>query len=228
MYHLIQFIVDKVYYICRDSHIKKIKSGRCLARWCDGHYYKSNLIFSSESFHIIHSFYVNLENNFPLVSLRRLNEPMPGGYPISDSTTSNSDDSNDRNYELSAGSESDESCITPFPMQLKDLPSPVPLPSSISDIELENLSVPEQANNQSFIINISADHMQIDNVQLSSNKSKQYFCVFCNKLVTKFARHIQTVHHNETQIQHIFGLPKGKFISYSMYFTKISKWFFSK
>lgn len=218
--------MDKVYYICRDSHIKKIKSGRWLARWCDGHYYKSNLIFSSESFHIIHSFYVNLENNFPLVFLRRINESMPGGCPSSDPTASKSDDCNDPSYELSAGSESDESYITPFPMQLKDLHSPVPL--HFSDIELENVAVPEQANNQSFIINLSADHMQIDNVQLSSNKSKQYFCVFCNKLVTKFARHIQTVHHNETHIQHIFGYPKGKFISYSMYFSKISKWCFSK
>lgn len=54
--------------------------------------------------------------------------------------------------------------------------------------------------------------MNIEKIQRSNaGHSKQYFCLFCSKLVTKFARHVQTVHCKEKDVEHILSLPKGNF-----------------
>lgn len=47
----------------------------------------------------------------------------------------------------------------------------------------------------------------------SENKgaNKKYFCKYCKKLQTKFARHLETVHKNEIEVKKFSLLPKGKY-----------------
>lgn len=40
--------------------------------------------------------------------------------------------------------------------------------------------------------------------------SKKYFCIYCKKLQTKFARHLETVHKDEADVKKFLLLPKGK------------------
>lgn len=75
--------------------------------------------------------------------------------------------------------------------------------------------VTDEDDNLSLIINTSADQMVFDTAQSSSSKkSKEYFYIFCNKLITKFARHIQLVHSDLTMVKCILKLPKGKYNSH--------------
>ncbi|XP_077260680.1 uncharacterized protein LOC143896600 isoform X2 [Temnothorax americanus] len=39
--------------------------------------------------------------------------------------------------------------------------------------------------------------------------NKKYFCMYCKKLQTKFARHLETVHKNEKEVKKFILLPKG-------------------
>lgn len=41
--------------------------------------------------------------------------------------------------------------------------------------------------------------------------NKKYFCVYCKKLQSKFARHLETVHKNEAEVKKFTLLPKGKY-----------------
>lgn len=41
--------------------------------------------------------------------------------------------------------------------------------------------------------------------------NKRYFCMYCNKLQAKFARHLETVHKNEAEVKKFILLPKGKY-----------------
>jgi len=41
--------------------------------------------------------------------------------------------------------------------------------------------------------------------------NKKYFCMYCNKLQTKFARHLETVHKNEAEVKKFILLPKSKY-----------------
>ncbi|KYN04691.1 hypothetical protein ALC62_04433 [Cyphomyrmex costatus] len=46
-------------------------------------------------------------------------------------------------------------------------------------------------------------------VEKSNAKSyKQYYCIFCSKLQTQFARHLRTVHRNEPDVKKFTALPK--------------------
>ncbi|XP_029158334.1 uncharacterized protein LOC114945545 [Nylanderia fulva] len=40
-------------------------------------------------------------------------------------------------------------------------------------------------------------------------QNKKYFCKYCKKLQTKFARHLETVHKNEEEVKKFILLPKG-------------------
>lgn len=74
------------------------------------------------------------------------------------------------------------------------------------------IDTPVELNDYPSCVNTSADQMKIQNIPRSdSGYSKQYFCQFCRKLVTKFARHIQSVHQKEKDVQNILNLPKGMF-----------------
>lgn len=48
--------------------------------------------------------------------------------------------------------------------------------------------------------------------------NKKYFCMYCKKLQTKFARHLETVHKNETEVKKFILLPKGKYKNLHMSF----------
>lgn len=39
--------------------------------------------------------------------------------------------------------------------------------------------------------------------------NKKYFCMYCKKLHTKLARHLETVHKNEADVKKFILLPKG-------------------
>ncbi|XP_067205092.1 uncharacterized protein DDB_G0281497-like [Linepithema humile] len=41
--------------------------------------------------------------------------------------------------------------------------------------------------------------------------NKKYFCMYCKKLQTKFARHLETVRKNEAEVKKFILLPKGKY-----------------
>lgn len=48
--------------------------------------------------------------------------------------------------------------------------------------------------------------------------NKKYFCMYCKKLQTKFARHLETVHKNEVEVKKFILLPKGKYnILYTLF-----------
>lgn len=46
-------------------------------------------------------------------------------------------------------------------------------------------------------------------VETSNTKIiKQNYCIFCSKLQTQLARHLETVHHNEPDVKKFAVLPK--------------------
>lgn len=59
--------------------------------------------------------------------------------------------------------------------------------------------------------------VNIDDTNLIAPKSqekganKKYFCMYCKKLQTKFARHLEIVHKNEEDVKKFILLPKGKY-----------------
>lgn len=68
--------------------------------------------------------------------------------------------------------------------------------------------------------------MEIDS---SGSKSKKYFCLFCEKLISNYGRHVLT-HKDIPEIQEIMNLPKGNkvshfstFLSYPIYLRRKSK-----
>lgn len=48
--------------------------------------------------------------------------------------------------------------------------------------------------------------------------NKKYFCMYCKKLQTKFARHLETVHKNEAEVKKFILLPKGRYNNMYMSF----------
>lgn len=98
----------------------------------------------------------------------------------------------------------------------------------ISDIFLDFPNVDDNAKSDKDISNISeifetsddkklsdipnlSSEVFVDNIPTSSQiKSKQYFCIYCQKLITKFARHLQDVHKEERKVREFMILPKGK------------------
>ncbi|XP_046616551.1 uncharacterized protein LOC124303421 [Neodiprion virginianus] len=48
----------------------------------------------------------------------------------------------------------------------------------------------------------------VDNSSTSTS-TKKYFCLYCHKMQTKLARHLETVHSNEADVKKFIGLPKG-------------------
>lgn len=51
--------------------------------------------------------------------------------------------------------------------------------------------------------------VDIQEVATAEKKGKRYFCKFCCKLVTKIARHLETVHKSENEVKSFALLPKG-------------------
>lgn len=51
--------------------------------------------------------------------------------------------------------------------------------------------------------------------------NKKYFCKYCNKLQTKFARHLETVHKNEAEVKKFSLLPRGKYNNVYTFWIKI-------
>lgn len=49
----------------------------------------------------------------------------------------------------------------------------------------------------------------IDKVTNSYEKCKKYFCIYCKKLVCKFARHLEVKHNNVQDVIEFSSLPKG-------------------
>lgn len=45
-------------------------------------------------------------------------------------------------------------------------------------------------------------------------------CMYCKKLQTKFARHLETVHKNEAEVKKFILLPKGKYNNLYTYYFK--------
>lgn len=50
--------------------------------------------------------------------------------------------------------------------------------------------------------------------------NKKYFCMYCKKLQTKFARHLETTHKNEADVKKFILLPKG-IINIIIYIRKL-------
>lgn len=46
-------------------------------------------------------------------------------------------------------------------------------------------------------------------VTASETKSKKLFCMYCNKFQTKFARHLQNIHHDKEEVKKFIHLPRG-------------------
>jgi hypothetical protein len=47
-------------------------------------------------------------------------------------------------------------------------------------------------------------------VPTSKEGSKRYFCIFCKKLTTKFARHLCLAHKDKPEVQDIIFFDKSK------------------
>lgn len=50
----------------------------------------------------------------------------------------------------------------------------------------------------------------IKNVPKSDEKCKKYFCIYCKKLICKFARHLEVKHKNVQEVLELSLLPRGK------------------
>lgn len=97
--------------------------------------------------------------------------------------------------------------------------------SENSDDESDTSIISESFNEKGNIKNSSFDTSKYtfegkancDDTNLIVPKSqekganKKYFCMYCKKLQTKFARHLETVHKNETEVKKFILLPKGKY-----------------
>lgn len=44
----------------------------------------------------------------------------------------------------------------------------------------------------------------------TSDGCKRLYCLYCKRLTTKFARHLENVHQDEAEVQKFSALPKGE------------------
>lgn len=64
------------------------------------------------------------------------------------------------------------------------------------------------ANTEKYSKPIEINHQNLDVVPSKANQSKKHFCMFCNTLQTKFARHLQLKHKKENLVRTFTNLPK--------------------
>lgn len=57
----------------------------------------------------------------------------------------------------------------------------------------------------------------------ANKKPKKYFCIFCKKKITKFARHLENIHNNEDEVCKFIFLPKGNDVLFEFYITMYYK-----
>ena len=64
---------------------------------------------------------------------------------------------------------------------------------------------PARENTSTWVDNFRLMH---DFAQQSKQHAKKHSCVFCGKLYSKIARHLEQVHYNEVEVAKILVLPK--------------------
>lgn len=221
---LIQFLDDGIIHMCTRNELK-IKGNTILATWGKT-YYVANIIYSSNNFNLLQGFYENIINNNPKIKIEKCSHiptnkkeiQIISDYTInkhnetSDSEPYSSDDSiKDPNYEIQpeVSNRIDGACN-----ELNDFKLSTDKTRMDNNIAYIKQSAAFDLEGKKYIAtdqNYFSDNLNIGSVEQSHcGKTKKYFCMYCHKLVTKFARHIEAVHKTEKDIQHILLLAKGK------------------
>lgn len=69
---LVQFSEDHIYHVTNSKYVKKTKQNTYLAKWVDRRFYPANLLAFSTNLELLKSLSKNLENNFPIVALAKI------------------------------------------------------------------------------------------------------------------------------------------------------------
>ncbi|XP_051173700.1 uncharacterized protein LOC127289663 [Leptopilina boulardi] len=78
-----------------------------------------------------------------------------------------------------------------------------------SNVQLKNDTGTANTSAKSSSPNVSALDDSSMLVYTSNKGSKKYFCIYCKKLKTKMARHLEMVHKNEDEVKKFTVLPKN-------------------
>lgn len=88
-----------------------------------------------------------------------------------------------------------------------ELQSDIPC-DEILNIENENTTHLDSKRTNDKINILSVTTILADSDNKTSYKPKQQYCLFCNKLVNKFGRHLLSVHKQEDYVKVITALEK--------------------
>lgn len=58
-------------------------------------------------------------------------------------------------------------------------------------------------------------HLKITKISHSKSDAKKYFCMYCKKLFSKLALHLERVHHEEPLVKKFVMLPKGMYLFFN-------------
>lgn len=115
-------------------------------------------------------------------------------------------------YNACIGSDKDSSESCPFDQEKSGHNQTTPLisssPQAASSIHVQALAII-----QASPLTDEASYPAAGISKKHRNTTKRNNCVFCDKLVTKIARHLEKVHYNEERVKEMTNLPKGKFVS---------------
>lgn len=69
---------------------------------------------------------------------------------------------------------------------------------------------PEESNQKCEKLENTSHEILIKNVTKSDEKCKKYFCIYCKKLICKFARHLEVKYKDVQEVIKFSLLPRGK------------------
>lgn len=197
---------DGIFHVCNRNYIKITDNKQVMARWGKT-YYPTKILYSSNDFHQIISLWHNIVQNYPKVEITKYSEKKIS--IISDIQLNNVETSDVEPYS------SDDSIKDPTYELESDY-----IDENFSENQEHKLNIASKEQNIFSTISPKYDqHYYAGNLNIKvvepshCLKSKKYFCMFCHKLVTKFARHIETVHNTVKEVERILLLPKGEFLT---------------